>query len=186
MHIADRPADVVGLPMRSFLCPFLRSLLLPLVLVFRFERPEEQKLSQIMKRSEWGKVETLNLSAFVLYSYIASIKARHLDLQYSVISTYLLHHRCAILSLLSIPPTLPTLRKPTHPSQYEDANLDFLPLCRSGSGNMATTCPVHLRLDVLVALTKRNIQLLARKCNQCRMCSATYPPVFTDLRCPDK
>lgn len=49
-----------------------------------------------------GKVQTLNGRAFVLYSYNASIKARHLDLHYSVLSTYLLHYCRAILSLLSI------------------------------------------------------------------------------------
>ena len=55
-------------------------------------------------------------------------------------------------------PTLPTLRKHIHPSsQYEDADFISLPLCHPGNGNMATTCPVHLWLDLPVALTKLNI-----------------------------
>ena len=52
MHTADRPADVVELPMRLFPYPFLKSLLLPLILIFRFERLEEQIVSQTTKGSE--------------------------------------------------------------------------------------------------------------------------------------
>ena len=112
-------------------------------------------------------METLNGKVFCpLLLHRLNKTQTSLPSHFSLINRFTPLSLCYLVTILRavfeapaiLPPTLSTLRKPIRQlSQYEDANYDSLHLCRSGNGNMAATCPVHLRLDVPLALTKRNI-----------------------------